>query len=515
MTETESILRVEAVSKRFGAVQALSAVSLTLRGGEVLALVGENGAGKSTLTRIVEGVFPPDTGTLYLDGRETAFGSPAEAHAAGIRVIHQEPEIIPEVTVGENIFPGALPQRFGGLLDRSALRARTREMLRLFGMAAHLSPDQMCAGLGPAQRQMIEIMRAVHAGGRVIAFDEPTSSLTGDETERLFQVIRRLRDDGVAVVYISHRLTEVVDLADRVAVLRDGRLVDVSPIADTDEDTIIRNMVGRDLTDMFPNRAPSRRETVLSVRELTTAHVTDVSLELRAGEVLGIGGLVGAGRSELAKGLFGFHRRLSGTVEVAGQAIPPGQPGKAIMAGLGFAPEDRKDEALLLMRSILDNVTLCVPDRVSRFGLFDRRKAEDIVGDIAGRLAIKAPSLDTPVSALSGGNQQKVVLARWLARAPKVLILDEPTRGIDVGAKSEIYNLIADLTRQGLGIIVISSEMQELLGLADRILVMAEGRVTARLEGDAINEDAILRAAMPESHKPTAGATFDQERTAI
>jgi L-arabinose transport system ATP-binding protein len=509
---SQDVLRVESVSKRFGAVQALLEVSLDMRGGEVLALVGENGAGKSTLTRIVEGIFPPDSGTVLLDGRPVAFEGPAEAHAAGIRVIHQEPEIIPEVTVGENIFPGALPRRAGFLLDRAALRARTREMLELFGMAGDLSPDQLCVGLGPAQRQMIEIMRAVHAGGRVIAFDEPTSSLTGEETERLFRVIRRLRAEGVAVVYISHRLAEVVELADRVAVLRDGRLVDVSPIADTHEDDIIRNMVGRELTDMFPRRAPPGGETVLTVRGMTTAHVTDISLDLHAGEVLGIGGLVGAGRSELAKGIFGFHARTAGTVEVAGKPVPAGQPGDAIMAGLGFAPEDRKDEALLLLRSILDNVTLCVPDRVSRFGLFDRRKAEGIVGDIAGRLAIKAPSLDTPVSALSGGNQQKVVLARWLARAPKVLILDEPTRGIDVGAKSEIYNLIADLTRRGLGIIVISSEMQELLGLADRILVMAEGRITARLEGEAMSEDAILRAAMPGGPAPGQGAPSPHER---
>jgi L-arabinose transport system ATP-binding protein len=508
------VLSVERVSKAFGVVQALSDVSLDLRAGEVLALVGENGAGKSTLTRIIEGVFPPDSGQLKLAGRKTAFEGPAAAHAAGIRVIHQEPEIIPEVTVGENIFPGALPRRAGLFLDRAALNARTREILDVFGMTGDLSPDQLCVGLGPAQRQMIEIMRAVHAGGRVIAFDEPTSSLTGEETDRLFRVIRRLREEGVAVVYISHRLAEVVELADRVAVLRDGRLVDVSPIAETQEDDIIRNMVGRELTDMFPRRAAPGSDTVLTVRGMTTAHVSDISLDVRAGEVLGIGGLVGAGRSELAKGIFGFHARTAGTVEVAGKPVPPGQPGDAIMAGLGFAPEDRKDEALLLLRSILDNATLCVPDRVSRFGLFDRRKAESIVGDIASRLAIKAPSLDTPVSALSGGNQQKVVLARWLARAPKVLILDEPTRGIDVGAKSEIYSLIADLTRRGLGIVVISSEMQELLGLADRILVMAGGRITAHLQGEDMTEDAILRAAMPGARAPGPGAPSKDERRA-
>jgi L-arabinose transport system ATP-binding protein len=265
---------------------------------------------------------------------------------------------------------------------------------------------------------------------------------------------------------------------------------------------------------MFPSRAPAQDRTLLTARGMTTAHVSDISLTVRAGEVVGIGGLVGAGRSELAKGLFGFHARTAGTVELDGTLLPSGRPGDAIMAGLGFAPEDRKEEALLLMRSILDNATLCVPDRVGRFGFFDRRRAEGIVGDIADRLAIKAPSLDTPVSSLSGGNQQKVVLARWLARAPKVLILDEPTRGIDVGAKSEIYQLIADLTRRGLGIIVISSEMPELLGLADRILVMAGGRITAHLEGEAMNEDAILRAAIPDSASLPTHTQIDTERRA-
>ncbi|MCT7378669.1 sugar ABC transporter ATP-binding protein [Chelativorans salis] len=494
------IMQLDNVSKRFGSVQALSNVSLTLRAGEVLALVGENGAGKSTLTRIIEGVFPPDGGGLVLDGQPVTFSGPRDGHAAGVRVIHQEPEIIPHVSVAENIYPGALPHRGGVFLDRKTLYARAGEMLKLFGMERELAPQQHCAGLGPAQRQMIEVMRAVHAGGRIIAFDEPTSSLTGEESQRLFEVIYRLRDEGVSIIYISHRLREIVDVADRIAVLRDGRLIDVEPAAEASEESITRKMVGRDLTEMFPERTPPTERCVLSVRGMSTEHVSDISFELHAGEVLGIGGLVGAGRSELAKGVFGFHVRSAGTVEVDGKAIPSGRPGDAILAGLGFAPEDRKEEALLLLRSILDNATLCIPDRVSRFGLFDRRKATDIVDGIAGRLSIKAPSLNTPVSHLSGGNQQKVVLARWLARAPKALILDEPTRGIDVGTKSEIYRLIADLARNGLGVIVISSEMPELLGMSDRILVMAGGRITAELKGDEMSENAILKAAMSAEH---------------
>ncbi len=493
------ILAVDGVDKTFGPVQALSKVSLDVRSGEILALVGENGAGKSTLTRIIEGVFAPDAGRLLLDGAPVAFEGPRVAHAAGIRVIHQEPEIIPDVSVAENIFPGALPRRAGFLLDRRALNARAARMLALFGLERDLVPHQVCAGLGPAQRQMIEIMRAVHAGGRVIAFDEPTSSLTGEETARLFTVIRRLRADGVAVLYISHRLAEVVALADRVAVLRDGHLVDVMPVANTDEADITRKMVGRALTSLFAARSPPRPDTVLRVRGLTTDHVTDISFDLKVGEVLGIGGLVGAGRTELAKGLFGVHARRAGHVDVAGCSLPSGRPADAILAGLGFAPEDRKEEALLLLRSVVDNAALCIPERVSRFGLFDRRRARSIVAEVTGRLALKAPSLETAVADLSGGNQQKVVLARWLARAPKVLILDEPTRGIDVGAKSEIYALIAELTRAGVGVIVISSEMPELLGLSDRILVMSGGRITAHLQGAERTEDAILRAAIPGS----------------
>ncbi|MBA3325624.1 MAG: sugar ABC transporter ATP-binding protein, partial [Rhodobacteraceae bacterium] len=412
------ILQVDSVSKEFGVVRALSGVSLDVRRGEVLALVGENGAGKSTLMRLIEGVFPPDSGVIAMDGAPVAFAGPRDAHARGIRVIHQEPEIVPHMTVGENIYVGQLPRRAGLLLDGRRLAAQTARLLAEFGMAEELAPDQRCDGLGPAQRQMIEIMRAVHAGGRLIAFDEPTSSLTDAEARRLFGIIRRLRADGAAIVYISHRLPEIINLADRIAVLRDGRLADLGPAAGATEAGITHKMVGRDLSEMFPARAPRNERVVLEIEGLTTEAVSDVSFRLHAGEVLGIGGLMGAGRSELAKGVFGFDRRLAGRVSLDGVDLPSGDTAVAILAGLGFAPEDRKQEALLLLQSILDNAVLCIPDRVSTRGLFSRRKGAAIVGEIARRLAIKAPSLDTPVSRLSGGNQQKVVLARWLARQP-------------------------------------------------------------------------------------------------
>ena len=496
-------MSVKAVSKGFGVVKALTDVTLDFRAGEILALVGENGAGKSTLMRIVEGAFAPDMGKIAVEGIEQSFAGPRDAHALGIRVIHQEPEIVPHLSVGENIFIGQQPRHLGFFLDRKTLNEKTARLLADFGMEHELSANQHCDGLGPAQRQMIEIMRAVHAGGRLIAFDEPTSSLTDEEARRLFAIIRRLREQGVAIVYISHRLNEIIELADRIAVLRDGQLVDVGPKEGATEASITRKMVGRDLKELFPAKNDELGDVVLSVDGMTTDHVSDITLNLRAGEVLGIGGLMGAGRSELAKGLFGFHRRTAGRVVLAGAALPPGDTAAAIQAGMGLAPEDRKEEALLLMQSILDNAVICIPDLVTRNGLFSKSRALGVISDIARRMAVKAPSLDTPVGRLSGGNQQKVVITRWLARQPKVLILDEPTRGIDVGAKSEIYALIRNLTKTGLGVIVISSEMPELIGLSDRILVMAEGRITAEFSGEAMTEENILRSAMPVSARGT------------
>ena len=490
---------LDSVSKRFGVVQALDNVSITFRPGELLALVGENGAGKSTMMRILEGVFQPDSGTVYGDGAPVTFAEPRDSQKAGIRVIHQEPEIVPNLTVAENIFVGEMPRMAGLFLDWRTLEEQTNAVLTTFGMQRDMSPRQLCSTLGPAQRQMIEIMRAVRAGGRLIAFDEPTSSLTDDEARRLFAVIRRLRADGASIIYISHRLNEIIDLADRIVVLRDGRLVDDSPATGATEQGIAKLMVGRDVADLFTRQSKDVQEIVLEVDRLTTDKVKDVSLTVRKGEVLGIAGLMGAGRSELAKGIFGYDRRRSGRVVMNGVPLAPDSPQAAIIAGIGFAPEDRKHEALLLFRSILDNAALCVTDKTGSFGFFSRRRAMDIVAPLAAKMSIKAPSLDEEVSKLSGGNQQKVVLARWLARQPMLLILDEPTRGIDIGAKSEIYRLIGELAANGIGVILISSEMPELIGLADRILVMADGRVTAELTRPNIDEAAILRYAMPQS----------------
>jgi len=497
------------VSKRFGVVQALDDVTLSVRPREILALVGENGAGKSTLVRIFEGVYRPDQGALMAGGAPQAFRSPSDAHALGIRVIHQEPDIVPDLSIAENLFLGDFRSIHGVFLDRADLERRTREMLAKFGLEKDLGPWIRAGGLGPSQRQLMEIMRALRGGLRVLALDEPTSSLTEEEAQRLFRVVRRLRDDdGVGVVYISHRMREVRDLADRVAVLRDGRLVAERPTAEFPEAEIIQAMVGRPIADFYERGARRRGEAVLSVRGLTTKRVSDVNLDVHSGEVVGLAGLVGAGRSELAEAIFGHDRMLAGSVAVRGRPIRLKSPADAIAAGIGFAPEDRKSQALLLMRSVKDNITLAVPDLISRFDFVDPGAERRIAAEFADRLRIRTPSLDAAVSNLSGGNQQKVVLARWLARHPKVLILDEPTKGIDVGAKAEIYRLIAELAGEGIALLVISSEMPELLGMADRILVMAGGRLVAELDHEAANEERILSLAMADNltRTETAGA---------
>ena len=477
------------VSKRFGVVRALDDVTLAAPPGQVLALVGENGAGKSTLVRIFEGVYRPDQGTLAAGGVQQTLRSPADAHALGIRVIHQEPDIIPDLTIAENLFLGDFRRTRGLFLDRADLARRTRSLLAEFGLETDLTPWTRAGDLSPAQRQLMEIMRALRRGLKVLALDEPTSSLTEDEAQRLFRVVRRLRDDGVAIIYISHRMREVRDLADRIAVLRDGRLVDERPTAEFPEAEIVQAMVGRPISDLYERSARRFGEVALSVQGLTTARVHDVSFEVRSGEVVGLAGLIGAGRSELAEAIFGYDRMLAGSVAVAGRPVRLRSPADAIAAGVGFAPEDRKSQALLLLRSVKDNISLAIPDLISRLNFVNEGDERRIAGALVDRLRIRTPSLDASVANLSGGNQQKVVLGRWLARRPKVLILDEPTRGVDVGAKAEIYRLIAELAAEGIALLVISSEMPELLGLADRILVMAGGRVVAEMPREEASEE--------------------------
>ncbi|MFE6066405.1 sugar ABC transporter ATP-binding protein [Streptomyces sp. NPDC056525] len=502
------VLAVDGIVKRFGSVQALGGVTLDFPAGRVTALMGENGAGKSTLLRILTGDHAPDEGRVLVEGRAVTFDSPAAARAAGVRVIPQEPEIIPHVTVAENVWAGALPRRRGRFLDRRELVRRVTADLADLGFSDVLDPRLLGAQLTPAQRQLVEILRALTGDvpPRLIAFDEPTSSLSEHEVDALFGLIGRLRADGIAVVYVSHRMREIFRLADRIAVLRDGSPAGVVEAAETDERALVRLMVGRDLSTMFVRE--QRREgeqpgdVVLDVQDVTTDDVRGITLQVRAGEVVGLAGLVGAGRSELALALAGDRPIRRGTVAVHGVRLRGGRPREAIRAGLGLAPEERKAQALFLHRSIRDNTALVVLDRIRRFRFVRRGAERALAREYATRLRVRTPSVEHEVRTLSGGNQQKVVLARWLARKPKVLILDEPTRGIDVGAKAEIYQIVAGLAAEGVAVLVISSELPELLGLADRVVVMQGGRITGALDHADATEEAVLALAMADDLAP-------------
>lgn len=492
-------LTLRGVSKRFGVVQALTGVDLDIRAGEVLALVGENGAGKSTMMRIIEGVASPDSGALAFEGVARDLRRASDAHALGVRVIHQEPDITPDLSVAENLFIGDLRRTMGVFLDRRDLLRRTLALFDQFGLRESLSPWMRAGDLGAAQRQLVEIMRALRAGVRLLALDEPTSSLTEDETRRLFAIVRQLKASGVAIVYISHRMHEIRELADRIAILRDGHMVTVRTAADLDETAVLNHMVGRPINNLFDRAKREPGPVVLTLNGVTTRRIRDVSFTIRAGEVVGMAGLIGAGRSETAQAIFGADPIVSGKVSLGGAPLRLRSPADAIAAGIGFAPEERKAQALLLLASVETNITLCVPDLISRAGFLRAGAAHRIARKQADDLRIKTPHLNQLVTKLSGGNQQKVVLGRWLARRPKLLILDEPTRGIDVGAKAEIYALIRHLADSGLAILVISSEMPELIGLSDRIVVMASGRVVGEVGRADATEEGILALAMTDN----------------
>lgn len=505
------VFELRGLTKSFPNVRALRDVSIDVRPGETLALMGENGAGKSTLLRILSGEYRPDSGTLAYGGRPLVFNGPKDARGAGVRVIYQEPEIVPGVDVAENIYVGELPRR-GPFVDRLRLDRLVRADIRKYGFESVLSPRLMGDQLSPAQRQIVEILRALKSGVRLLALDEPTSSLTDEEVDRLFALIRRLRDEGVAIIYVSHRIREILRLADRVAVLRDGELVALRAASELTEREIVRLMVGRDLQEALRRTPVGSDRVVLEVDHLRSNWHSDVSCSIRAGEVVGFAGLVGAGRTELAKCIFGDFPIDSGTVKIEGRTVTLRRPDGAISAGMGLAPEDRKREGLVLVRSVRENVAMSILRRLSRLRFVIAGREERVVSEYVQRLNVRTPSLDQEVGKLSGGNQQKVVLARWLAAKPKLLILDEPTRGIDVGAKAEIYRLIDDLARAGIAIMLISSELPEILGLSDRILVMQNGRITGELPGDEATEEQVLGLAMVDN--VSAAVPTDELETA-
>ena len=488
------IIELDGVSKSFGPVRALSEVSLRLYGGEVHGLAGENGAGKSTLIKALAGVHQPDTGTVRRDGEPVVFHGPADARDAGVAVIYQEPTLFPDLSVAENIFMGRQPRTSLGRIDRTAIRTATADLFARLGVG--LRPEDPARGLSIADQQIVEIAKALSFDAKVLIMDEPTAALTGSEVARLFGVVRTLRDAGAAVLFVSHRLEEFFEICQRVTTLRDGRWISTEPVEGLTEDDIVQRMVGRSLDELYPKQDTDVGAVALDVRRLTREGVfTDVSFEVRTGEIVGLAGLVGAGRSEVARAVFGIDKWDAGSVEVLGRRLPAASPTAAMSAGLALVPEDRRAQGLVLDMSIERNIGLAGLRALSRLGLMSRSGERDRAKDWAIRLQVKFARLADAVSTLSGGNQQKVVLAKWLATAPKVLIVDEPTRGIDVGTKAEVHRLLSQLAADGMAVLMISSDLPEILGMADRVLVMHEGRLTAEIPRAEATEEAVMAAA--------------------
>jgi inositol transport system ATP-binding protein len=491
----DDLFEVRHVSKAFPGVAALDDVSLLLRRGSVHALVGENGAGKSTLMKIIAGICPPDAGELRLEGRALRCGSPREALASGIAMIHQELNLMPFMSVAENIWIRREPLNALGLVRHGELRRRTLALLARLAM--DIDPDAELRTLSIACRQMVEIARALSHEPKLLIMDEPTSALTAREAEHLFTVIRELTAQGTGIFYITHRLEELAAIADEISVLRDGRHVASGRTRDLSREALIRLMVGRELTQLYPGAPPPRPEPALSVRALTRAgEFHDVSFEVRAGEILGVAGLIGSGRSELAAALFGLSPPDSGTILIAGRETRVASAPAAMAQGLALVTEDRQQSGCFFGLSVLENLEIAVLSReFVRAGFVRARAARAACGRIAGEVKVRARSLDERIENLSGGNQQKVLIGRWLLTHPRILILDEPTRGVDVGAKAEIHQLIARLAAGGAAVLLISSEMPEVLGMSHRIMVMHEGRVTGTLERAEADPVRIMQLA--------------------
>ncbi|QOZ98345.1 sugar ABC transporter ATP-binding protein [Streptomyces violascens] len=500
MSNPDELLRIENIRKTFPGVVALDSVDFDLRRGEVHVLLGENGAGKSTLIKMLSGAYRPDSGTIHAEGREVRIQSAQDAERLGIATIYQEFNLVPAMTVAENIFLGRQPRRFG-LIDRKKMEADAEELLARVGV--RVSPRARVRDLGIARLQMVEIAKALSLDARVLIMDEPTAVLTSEEVEKLFAIVRQLRADGVGIVFITHHLEEIAALGDRVTVLRDGRSVEQVP-ASTPQDELVRLMVGRSIDQQYPREHPEQGEPLLTVRGLTRDGVfQDVGFEVRAGEIVGLAGLVGAGRTEVARAVFGADPYDRGSVEVLGRELPRHDVNAAMTAGLGLVPEDRKGQGLVLDASVQENLGLVTLKAASRGGLVDLRGQRTAAARIAEQLGVRMAGLGQHVRTLSGGNQQKVVIGKWLLADTKVLILDEPTRGIDVGAKVEIYQLMNELTASGHAVLMISSDLPEVLGMSDRVLVMAQGRVAGELAGDAATQDAVMALAVTTPPRTT------------
>ncbi|MCW6510925.1 ATP-binding cassette domain-containing protein [Lichenifustis flavocetrariae] len=512
------VASVDHATKAFGGVLAVSDVSFELRAGEVLALLGENGAGKSTCVKMLAGVHRPDTGHVVIDGTPVVLRSPLDALHSGIAVMHQHPGLFADLPVAENVFMGHAPRDRFGNLDRAQIHDRAADLLKIVGLRC--APDQVLGGLRSSEQQLVEIARALSVNARVLIMDEPTAALSRGEVERLFGVINDLRAQNVAMMFVGHRMEEIYRVADRITVLRDGRLIGTYPTREVPSERAVQLMVGRELANLYPKSHAEAGAGRIAVEGLTRTGVfEDVSFTLRAGEIVGFGGLVGSGRTEVARVLFGIDQPNAGTIRLDGKPVSFAGPTQAMAAGIAYVSEDRLGQSLIMDFAIRDNASLAVIDKAAPIGLISRAREMALVKPHLDRLTLKFNSYEQPVRTLSGGNQQKVVLSKWLATEPRVLILDEPTQGIDVRSKAEVHAMIADLAKQGIAILLISSEMPELLGMCDRIVVFREGRVTAELPRAEATQEAVLTAAtdsappltsvpQPDASEATARAAF-------
>jgi rhamnose transport system ATP-binding protein len=508
-----ALLELANISKSFPGVKALEDVHFNTDAGQVHALVGENGAGKSTLIKVISGVHPADGGTIHMDGELVRFRSPHEAQAHGIATMYQELSLYPELSVAENIFMGHAPMRKTGpaeVIDWGEMNRRSEEILASLNIH-DLDVRRKVGALNVGNRQRVEIAKALSLNAKVLIMDEPTAALTESDVERLFDIVRLLKERDVAVIYISHRLVEVFQLADKVTVLRDGRFVDSKPVSETDEDDLIRMMVGRTITDLFPKLPTEVGDPVLEVKDLNRHPQTkDVSFTVRSGEIVGVAGLVGSGRSETAQVVFGILQPDSGEIIVEGWPVRIKSPSQAMKLGIAYVPEDRGTQGLVREMRIRENLSMAILDSLTRLGFVMKRDERKLGQGLIEQLNIIATGGEQVVNKLSGGNQQKVVVGKWLASKPRMLIVDEPTRGVDVGAKAEIHRLLSELAQQGLGILMISSELPEVLGMSDRILVMRNSRLVAEFSRAEATQENVGAAMMSDQNSSVAAVIADE-----
>lgn len=499
MADNKRILRMEHVTKRFPGVLALDDVRFDLKAGEVHVLLGENGAGKSTLMKILSGAYEKDEGEIRIDGERQEIQSPRHAQELGVGIIYQEFNLNPFLSVAENIFQGREPTLFPGVVDWKTLYADAQEILD--DLKVSINAKNEVRTLGVAMQQMVEVAKALSLDARILIMDEPTAALSRHEIEQLFRIIGQLKERGVGIIYISHRLEEIFEIGDRVTVLRDGKYIDTRPVEGLNRDVLVHMMVNRDLDEQIPKKSVEFGPEALRVEHLSVdKRLHDISFSLREGEILGVAGLMGAGRTRLAKAIFGAEKLSGGTIYVGGREVRINSPRDAINAGIGLVTEDRKIEGLVLARSVKENISLPNIDQFLKAGVLDFQKENKTVDNYIDKLDIKTPGKNQKVVYLSGGNQQKVVLSKWLCSHARIFIFDEPTRGIDVGAKKEIYQLMNELTADGDAIIMISSEMPEILGMSDNILVMRNGRVSGKLSGGEATQEKIMKYALGEMH---------------